>query len=85
MMNDKVVYTEMSYDRLVSDGFNFDAFEYMANLYVPLDKQDTYGVIPNVKVLGTFAYKVDAELVLVINLKESVGIQIEKIDRSNIN
>jgi hypothetical protein len=81
-----VSYIEVQYDDLISKGFNFDSFEYMANIWVALDK-DSYGVIQNAKIIGEFAYVLDKVLgiVLIINLKESDNVKLEKIDRSNIN
>jgi tricorn protease-like protein len=85
MENFKLKGAMLPYEEFKKHGFDFNVFEYMADLII----NDEHGesIFKNAFILEGKAIMVnnDKTSVFVIDLKENKNVRVIKIDRSNIN
>ncbi len=82
---DGIKGVSIEYKKLKDTGFDFSAFEYMANLIY--NEGNKTIILKNAKILDNKAIIVNKDLttVFLVDLSLNPNVKVEKIDRSKIN
>lgn len=77
----------MPYKKLIKIGFDFNAFDYMADLIIKDKKGGKDSVFKNAIIIENNAIMIntDKTSVFFLDLRENKNVTVIKIDRSNIN